>query len=214
MKTPYGFVKNNSGFNVNPITSMIVKEIAALYLNGYSLGRIIEVLEKRNYSSPSGNTHWSRSVIDAILSNSIYVPVILSKEQYYAIQFEKDKRSNKNDNATRKVTRYHSVNVLSGLLFCAECGSSYRRITRSNKEVVWRCANRVEHGKRICHKSPTISEEKLKTAVMLTLSIGKWDEEYIKNQIERIEIDENSQLVFTKSHDVVHDDCNTVHSMV
>ena len=79
MKTPYGFVKNNSGFNVNPITSMIVKEIAALYLNGYSLGRIIEVLEKRNYSSPSGNTHWSRSVIDAILSNSIYVPVILSE---------------------------------------------------------------------------------------------------------------------------------------
>lgn len=209
MKTPYGFVKNNSGFNVNPITSMIIKEIADLYLNGYSLGRITEVLEKRNYSSPSGNTHWSRSVIDAILSNPIYVPVILSEEQYYAIQFEKDKRSNKSDNITRKTTRYHSMNVLSGLLFCAECGSSYRRITRPNKEVVWRCANRVEHGKRICHKSPTISEEKLKTAIMLTLSICKWDEECIKNQIERIEIDENSQLVFTKSHDVVHNDCNT-----
>ena len=66
MKTPYGFVKNNSGFSVNPFTSMIVKELAALYLNGYSLGRIIEVLEKRTYPSPSGNTHWSRSVIDAI----------------------------------------------------------------------------------------------------------------------------------------------------
>lgn len=164
MKTPYGFTNNNAGFCIDLITSIIIKEIATLYLNGYSLGRITEVLEKRNYPSPSSKTHWSRSVVDAILSNPIYIPVILSEEQYYAIQFEKDKRSNKNDNATRKATKYHSVNILSGLLFCTECGSSYRRITRPNKEVVWRCSNRVEHEKRICHKSPTISEEKLKTA--------------------------------------------------
>ena len=34
MKTPYGFTKNNARFCVDPITSMIVKEIANLYLNG------------------------------------------------------------------------------------------------------------------------------------------------------------------------------------
>lgn len=54
-----------------------------------------------------------------------------------------------------------TIYVLSGLLICSECGSPYRRITRNTKdgeEIVWRCANRVEHWKEICQHSPTISD--------------------------------------------------------
>nr|WP_279287533.1 zinc ribbon domain-containing protein [Flintibacter hominis] len=38
---------------------------------------------------------------------------------------------------------------MSGLLVCAECGHNYRRITRPSGEIVWRCASRVEHGKKV-----------------------------------------------------------------
>jgi hypothetical protein len=45
----------------------------------------------------------------------------------------------------------------------------YRRITCANSEVVWRCANQVEQGKKYCKNSPTISETELvdKLAVLL-----------------------------------------------
>ena len=42
---------------------------------------------------------------------------------------------------------------LGGLLVCGECGSPYRRVTympRGNKRYVWRCINRLEHGKKVC----------------------------------------------------------------
>lgn len=73
-------------------------------------------------------------------------PTIVSKELFEEAQAEKARRSNlveTEQGSQRKATKYNSGNVLSGLLICAECGSPYRRITRSGREVVWRCANRV-----------------------------------------------------------------------
>lgn len=35
------------------------------------------------------------------------------------------------------------------------------QFTRSSGEVVWRCANRVEHGKGICHSFLTLPEQKV-----------------------------------------------------
>ena len=43
--------------------------------------------------------------------------------------------------------------VLSELLVCGECGSPYRRVIwtqKGVKRVVWRCQNRLEHGRKMC----------------------------------------------------------------
>lgn len=37
---------------------------------------------------------------------------------------------------------------------------------RGKKKIVWRCANRLEHGKSICKDSPTIEETALHAAIM------------------------------------------------
>ena len=67
------------------------------------------------------------------------------------------------DNRTRKTARYNSQNVLSGLLLCGECGKNYRRITQPSGEVVWRCADKVENGKRaVCTNMATVSDEKIR----------------------------------------------------
>ena len=58
--------------------------------------------------------------------------------------------------------------VLSGLLVCSECGNPCRRVTwmpTGEKRYVWRCINRLEHGKRICKHSATLEEPELHTAV-------------------------------------------------
>ena len=65
------------------------------------------------------------------LSNQRYIGSIISFDEFFMVQGEKDKRSNLNqDTNQRKATRYNSQSVLSGLLICGECGRNYRRITR------------------------------------------------------------------------------------
>ena len=139
--------------------SQAVKLIFHEYLNGLSLGRICEKLEQCGYISPGGTTKWSRSSVDNILTKGYYISTIVSFEDFTAVQYERQMRSNINEETgKRKTTRYHSKNELSGLFVCGECGASYRRITKHSGEVVWRCANRVEHGKRICKTAPTVTE--------------------------------------------------------
>ena len=111
------------------------------------------------------------------------------------MQIEKEKRSNiDKDTGKRKATRYSSQNVLSGFLVCSECGANYRRITRPSGEVVWRCANRVEHGKRICKHSPSISEVLLREDICKLLEMDSFHELNVEKFIEGIHVQENDTL--------------------
>ena len=122
------------------------------------------MLKEQSILSPTGKPVWGRATVDNILSNGRYVPHIISEDRFWQIQIEKERRTNiANDNRTRKTARYNSQNVLSGLLICGECGKSYRRITRSLGEVVWRCADKVENGKQaVCCNMATISDRRSK----------------------------------------------------
>ncbi len=82
----------------------------------------------------------------------------------------------------------------SGLLICGECGCNYRRITRSSGEIVWRCANRVEHGKLYCQESPTISEQKVKDELCDALKLADYDEAMIKDHIEHVVVGRDGSL--------------------
>ena len=108
-----------------------------------------------------------------MLSDPRYIPLV-GFGQYVAVKFELEKRSNQDENTgNRKTTRYHSGNVLSGLFVCAECGRNYRRVQRARGEMVWRCANRVEHGNKICKSSPTITEAESVRFVCATFFLSK-----------------------------------------
>ena len=71
-------------------------------------------------------------------------------------------------------------------MVCAECGRNYRRITRPSGEIVWRCASRVEHGKKFCQHSPSISEDRIKEALCEKLQLSTFDEDEIKNKVDVI----------------------------
>ena len=81
-------------------------------------------------------------------------------------------RSSSKRNSTGKAC-YSSKYALTGIVVCGECGSKYRRTTwtaKGKKEIVWRCLNRLEYGKKYCKKSPTISEDKLHKAIVNALN--------------------------------------------
>ena len=208
MTLPYAFEKLPDGMvRLNAAQSAVVQRIYQRYVDGASLGVIATELKANQITAPSGNLKWSRSVIDKILSNGKYVPYAIPMELFVAVQFEKGSRSNTQVNSEgslqRKATRYNSQNVLSGLLVCAECGSNYRRITRSNGEIVWRCADRVEKGIRsICKDSPTILDISMKALICTKLGLTEFDEQTVKEKVSQISIGSNNQIDIVRTYDM------------
>lgn len=199
MIMPYGFLNTCSGeINTNQSQAKVVQLIYQQYLTGDSLGEISKMLLEKQIPSPSDNVQLTRAAIDKLLSNSKYVSSIISLEQFCTVQIEKANRSNidyDKANTPRKTTRYSSQNVLSGLFVCAECGANFRRITRGSGEVVWRCANRVEYGKKICNHSPTISEAAIIDFLCKVLNMEKYDPNIVKESLNAVLIDENTCLI-------------------
>ena len=196
MSLPYGFMSaSGNRIIVDPEKANIVKTIFQQYLSGMSLGGIADFLFEHGILSPKGKEHWTQPVLSNLLSNQKYIGYIISFDDFFLAQGEKSKRSNINEDTNqRKVTRYNSQSVLSGLLVCAECNHNYRRITRPSGEIVWRCANRVEHGKKFCQHSPSISEERIKELICEKLSTSAFDENQVKEQVDTILIHSDSSL--------------------
>ena len=192
---PYGFIQKPTGIFVQPQQAEVVRQIYQRYLAGDSLEGIADFLFQASIPSPQGRESWTRPVINSLLSNQKYIGYIISFDEFFMVQGEKGKRSNVDKyTGKRKAARYSSQNVLSGLLVCAECGANYRRITRPSGEVVWRCANRVEHGKRICKHSPSISEERIKEELCRRLEMGSYAEWEVAKTIDTIFIQEDRLL--------------------
>jgi len=193
MLIPYGYTQRESGeIAINLEHAAVVSQIYDLYLQGKSLGGIVDELKKQCIPSPTGKPVWGRAAIDKLLSNSKYVPHIVSEDQFSDAQTEKERRSNLSaDNRTRKAARYNSQNVLSGLLICGECGRNYRRITRPSGEVVWRCADKVENGKRAaCSNLVTVLDEEIHRLICEELGLDDFDEVAVGDAVEAVEINE------------------------
>ena len=112
---------------------------------------------------------------------------IVSREIFDMVQDEMKRRRNYSG---YKETSFSSSYALTGIVFCAECGARYRRVTwskRGKKTIVWRCIERLENGIQNCKNSPSISEDKLKQAILSGLSQASYDilniTEMVKNEI-------------------------------
>ncbi len=196
MSLPYGFMSSPDGLIVvDPEKASIVRTIYQQYLSGISLGGIADFLFEHGIPSPKGKERWTQPVLSNLLSNQKYIGYIVSFNDFFLAQGEKSKRSNiDEDTNKRKATRYNSQSVLSGLLVCAECSHNYRRITRPSGEIVWRCASRVEHGKKFCKHSPSISEERIKEIICERLDRSAFDESRDRDQVDTILIHSDGSL--------------------
>lgn len=121
---------------------------------------------------------------------------IIPKTVYYKIQEEIARRSSLKKAGTRKGKTaqgvYSSKYALTGIMVCNECGAHYRRTTwakNGKKVIVWRCINRLEHGTKQRHESPTLKEEVIQEAIMGKLhglSIDQEEENFLNGVKEDI----------------------------
>lgn len=232
----YGYIHDQHGYLiVHEKQAEVVQMIFRLYLNEYSLNRIVKELKALTIPSPEGKEIWSSQTLNRTLSNEKYVgnvllqktyvkdyisgkqfkntgecdryfipnhhAAIISQAEFDKVQQEKKQRTNISctgqGKQVRSRTRYSS-DPISGLLICGECGSAYRRITRNTvegKEIVWRCASRVEHGKKYCKSSPTVSQQQLEDTLFKTLGIFPPDQDLLRKMVQQITVTQDNLRV-------------------
>ena len=101
---------------------------------------------------------------------------IVPKELFQRVQEEMTRRTSKRKvmqkSGKTEQGKYSAKYTLSELLVCGECGTPYKRCTWSRngkKRIVWRCVSRLEFGRKYCHNSPTLDEDKLHNAIVAAL---------------------------------------------
>ena len=115
---------------------------------------------------------------------------IVSHEIFDAVQLELARRRAQ-DGRSRKSAptgrgKFSGKYALSGLLFCAECGTAYRRVVwtqHGEKRAVWRCTSRLDHGRKYCLSSPTLDEEPLQQAILNAINSVMSDHSALAEQL-------------------------------
>ena len=104
-------------------------------------------------------------------------PAIIPRDIYQRVQEEMARRTSKRKvmqkSGKTEQGKYSAKYALRERLVCGECGSPYKRCTWARngvKRIVWRCVSRLEFGKKYCHESPSIEEDKLHTAILTALN--------------------------------------------
>ena len=115
---------------------------------------------------------------------------IIPRDRFDAVQVELARRKTLT-NSTKKsaptgMSRYSGKYALSGLLFCGECGTAYRRVVwtqHGEKRAVWRCSSRLDYGKKYCKESPTLDESPLQQAILNAINSVMSDHSALAEQL-------------------------------
>ena len=115
-------------------------------------------------------------------------PAIIDRMTFARVQEELARRNGKlkvkQVGTKTEQGKYSSKYALTELLVCGECKTPYRRCTwtvKGKKKIVWRCINRLDYGKKYCHKSPTIAESILHETIMnVIMKTAKENAELLK----------------------------------
>ena len=104
-------------------------------------------------------------------------PAIIPRNIYQQVREEMTRRASKRKvmqkSGKTEQGKYSGKYALSEKLICGECGTPYKRCTwarNGEKRIVWRCISRLEFGKKYCHESPTMPEDKLQSAILTVLN--------------------------------------------
>ena len=189
----YGFRRIDKILVIFEKEARVVRWMFRLALRGIGRQSIANLLTAKNISTPSGGRIWSYTSVDQILRNPRYMGDAILQERYttQTLPFKRKKNNGEMpkyyvENAnpaiiTREV--FEAVQILldqrrsdsyaprnryplSGILYCPDCGKTFRRQT-TNGKAYWLCAARAA-GKTKC-RSIRFPEERLEDTFTLLL---------------------------------------------
>ena len=178
---------------VDPVEAQQVREVYGLYADGYSVTEIT----RRMDGCTTKHGDWSHTgTVGNVLDNPLYAGYVhfdgvLGKGQHKAIVSEELNRKVK---ARRERLRHaeatgDSEYLLTGLIYCADCGARYFANKRPNKKVVYSCHSRAKKAKNMVKdpmcKSPHIPLEELDAMVEAEVLRVAHDPELIEEIIKK-----------------------------
>lgn len=122
-------------------------------------------------------------------------PAIIDAETFGRVQEELARRVGKKKvkeiGTKTEQGKYSSKYALTELLICGECHTPYRRCTwtaHGEKRIVWRCVKRLDYGKKYCHNSPTLEENRIQAAIVNAIQkFAQQDPQLLKTLKSHIE---------------------------
>lgn len=216
----FGFRVAGGKLEPNPQIAPIVKEIFERVIAGESYGSIARDLNERGCQG-SCNGEWSARGISGLISNERCMGDSLLQKKYRNNHLEK--RSVRNhgelpmyyaekthegivdeetfmkakaiyEDRRRKHLAPKTYTVFSGLIQCPKCGKSYRRV-KNNGTVGYNCSTYINKRKQFCH-GKKIPKTVLMAETAAVLELAEFDENAVKERIEKITIPEPNHLLF------------------
>lgn len=143
-RVPYGYSYEKGVITIHPQESTIVLEISRAYLEGKSLLKIGEWLNKRQIEYMPGITGWNKARLKRIIEDERYIgretyPVILDKETHNEMQRIKNCR-----NTQKNTDRQIDILQITPPIKCPICGTKMnRKLDIQCKSMRrWTCENR------------------------------------------------------------------------
>lgn len=179
--------------DINSYEADVIRRIYKMYTkNGYGANKISKILNSEGITTKRG-CEWTQNGISRILTNQLYIgKVINCKEEVkdfltgirtsvdeanwliterpdLAIidteTFENAQKMLKKNREAFRITgkRNCTKHVFSTLLYCTDCGYSFRRFERKYKNtyVSWACSGRNAKGADSCHNTTNLDEGEL-----------------------------------------------------
>ena len=197
--------------DLNALEAPVVRQMKKLCLQGEGVKEIVNRLNAEGKRTRQGNP-WSKTGVYHILTNPVYTgalvwgktrysqgirtknpheeivcipnahPAIIPKAEFDEIQRLLSRRG-------PKITHPRSVaspHLLSGLLFCARCGSKVIAIgAKSGKFTYYTCLASWRQGKAVCH-AKMLNTDKFETFIINVIKERILTEEHLVKLIELI----------------------------
>ncbi|MBU3811604.1 MAG: recombinase family protein [Candidatus Niameybacter stercoravium] len=223
---PLGYnVGADQHFVINEEEKVIIESIFKWYLEGYGYNAILDFINERGWKTKRGG-NFSKGAINNILKNEKYkgvykynqvtgrgkfakeaqlrmkdeeiviriengMPAIISEEDFQAVQ--EKLQANKSMAGSEKAKKPY---LLTGVIFCGECGASMQGVTRSSEKKVrpstYRCSCR--QNKRNCNNKE-IRRDHLEEYVLDNLESLVLNESIVPQLVDEI----NAQILAKQS---------------
>lgn len=163
-RTPYGYKNVDKKLVIDPDTAPRVQFMFEFFAGNPSISHLREALHKNGWYNSKGNK-WSKTVLDHILKNKVYIGLIKCNEKYYEGIHEPiidkvlfQRVQNLQPNRSHSCTKSHREFILKGILRCAHCGTSLsphhtlkkRADGTKIKFYYYRCTHSSHHDYKDC----------------------------------------------------------------
>lgn len=150
-RPPFGFDICKGELIVNEMQAVIVKSIFQMYINGYGVQKIAEVLNHENIAGSNQKAVWTAFTILKILKNERYIGDAVFQKYYITETLPHMEKTNHGEKQKyyvsgtnppiidretfeivqkllreRRVPYSNTNHFLSGKLYCAECGATFK----------------------------------------------------------------------------------------